>query len=52
MILQYFWMGVWLGLGAEVSAFFLWGLWKLAHSKLAARLDPDHIVHRIAEYFE
>ena len=46
------WMGIWLGLGAEASAFILWAVWKFLHSKLAARLDPDHIIHKIAEYFK
>ena len=52
MIRQYILMGFWLGLGAETSAFVLWIVWKFLHSKLAARLDPDHVFHRIAEYFE
>ena len=51
-ILDAIFQGFWMGLGAELSFFQLWLIWKLLHGKFARRLHPEHWLHEIAKYFE
>jgi hypothetical protein len=44
--------GFWQGVGVEFSFFMLWMGWRVLHSKVAHRLDPEHIVHKIHDYFQ
>jgi len=44
--------GFWMGLGAELSFFLLWLIWKLLHGKFAQGLHPEHWLHKLAEYFD
>jgi hypothetical protein len=43
---------MWMGFGMEFSVFVLWAGWAALHSRVAHRLDPEHIFHKIAQYFE
>lgn len=51
-ILSLIWQGIWTGVGVELSLFTLWAVFKIAHSRYVAKLDPEHWLHTIAEYFE
>ena len=51
-ILDLIWQGVWTGVGVELSLFTLWIVWRVAHSKYIHKLDPEHWLHNLAEYFE
>ena len=51
-VLSLIWQGVWTGVGVELSLFTLWLLWRVTHLKYITKLDPEHWLHAIAEYFE
>ncbi len=51
MILRYMWIGFWQGVGVEVSFLVLWLVWHGFHGKVAHRLDADHLIHKIHDYF-
>jgi hypothetical protein len=51
-ILWYVWIGVWQGFGFELSFFVVWVGWRMLHSKVAHKLDPEHFFHKIHEYFK
>jgi hypothetical protein len=40
------------GLGVECSFFVLWVGWRVLHSNVAHKLDPEHFFHKIHSYFE
>lgn len=45
------WTGFFLGMGAELSFFVLWVFWHGLHSQVAHRFDPEHLFHKIHDYF-
>lgn len=51
-ILRSLWAGFWQGIGVELSFFLLWIGWRILHSKIAHKFDPEHFFHQIAEYFK
>lgn len=52
VILESMWTGMWQGIGVELSFFVAWVCWRVLHSKVAHKLDPDHFIHKIHNYFE
>jgi hypothetical protein len=50
-VMRLIWAGLWQGFGVEISFLLLWLLWRLAHSRLAHRFDPNHWFHSIHSYF-
>jgi hypothetical protein len=46
-----FWMGLGQGFGIELSFLGLWVSWHFLHGKVAHKLDPEHVFHRIHDYF-
>lgn len=50
-IFKLMWSGLWQGVGVEFSFFLLWVGWRVFHSKVAHKLDPEHFIHKIHDYF-
>ena len=54
-MLKYIWHIVaaafWQGIGLEVSFFMLWVIWHGLHSRIAHKFDPEHLFHRVHDYF-
>lgn len=46
------WQGLWQGIGVELSFFVLWVGWRIAHSKVMHKFGPDHLIHKIHNYFD
>jgi hypothetical protein len=51
-IFNYIWQGIWTGVGVELSLFTLWVVWKIAHLHYVMKLNPEHWLHKLGEYFE
>ena len=51
-VLQLVWAGIWTGFGVEGSFFVLWVVWKIAHSRIAHRVEDTHWWHVFSEYFK
>jgi len=45
------WSGLWQGFGVELSFLVLWVFWHFLHSRMAHKFDPEHLFHRIHDYF-
>jgi hypothetical protein len=50
-ILNLAWSGFWQGVGLEVSFLMLWVVWHFLHEKVAHKFDPEHLFHKIHDYF-
>jgi hypothetical protein len=50
-IFHLIWVGLWQGLGLEISFFGLWVLWHYAYRRVESKLHPEHLMHKIHEYF-
>ena len=46
-----FWMGLGQGFGIELSFLVLWAGWYAVHSRVAHRLAPEHLLHKVHDYF-
>jgi hypothetical protein len=46
-----FWMGLGQGFGIELSFAVLWVGWHALHGKVAHKFDPEHLFHRVHDYF-
>ena len=50
-VLDHIVVGFWQGVGVELSFLLLWAGWHFLHSKVAHKFDPEHIFHKIHDYF-
>lgn len=46
-----FWMGLGQGFGIELSFLALWAGWHFFYRKTAHKFGPEHLLHRIHDYF-
>lgn len=51
-ILYFTLAGLLQGVGVEISFFVLWVGWRFLHSKVGHRFHPEHIFHKIHDYFQ
>lgn len=50
--LRLVWTGFCQGIGFELSFFWLWVIWRIAHTRLAHKLESTHWFHKLSEYFQ
>jgi hypothetical protein len=43
--------GFFQGIGVEFSFFMLWVGWRVLHSRVAHKFDPEHFFHIVHDYF-
>lgn len=46
------WNGFWQGLGIELSFALLWALWHFGIYQHVSNVHPEHILHKIHDYFK
>ena len=49
--LQNMWTGFWQGIGFAFWSLLLWIGWRILHSKVAHKLDPEHFFHELHDFF-
>lgn len=50
-IMNLVWVGLWTGFGVELSFLVPYVGWHFFYRKTAHKFDPEHIFHRIHDYF-
>jgi hypothetical protein len=46
------WTGFWQGVGVFVFSVLFWSVWKIAHSRIAHKLENEHWFHSVGEFFK